>query len=81
MCHQEATVEMTEVFPGYQVEKLSDDPLGYAYQITGPRKTWMLIRNRPNPTMMFVVTDRGAPGKVRGYEWFTDKDGTLRAVR
>ena len=76
--------QLGELFPGYKVEKLDEsaaDNLGWAYKVTGPRSNWKLLRNRPNPQLLFVVGRHGSVGKIRGYEWFTDKDGTLRPVR
>jgi hypothetical protein len=62
------------------VEKL-DEPEGkisFAYKVTGPRREWRLMRNRPNPSMLFVCPEGRRSGKIRGYEWFTDRDGTLK---
>jgi hypothetical protein len=74
-----------ELFPGYVAEQLPETPgkIGFAYKVTGPRGEWMLMRNQPNPTMLFVCPkDFGRRGaKIRGYEWFTDKGGTLRPCR
>jgi hypothetical protein len=74
---------MQEIFPGYTVEKLVETEWPcYAYQITGPRgKTWRLMRNKPNPAMLFPVPENVLKGglAIRGHKWFTDKDGTLKA--
>ena len=71
-----------EVFPGYAVHKLPETPgkIGFAYRITGPKKEWMLLRNVPNPAMLFVCPEGRRPGRIRGHEWFTDKTGELRPV-
>ena len=69
-----------EIFPGYIAERLQETPgkIEFAYKITGPRKTFMLMRNRPNPVMLFVCPEGRKAGKMHGYEWFTDRDGTLK---
>ncbi|HEX5426547.1 MAG TPA: hypothetical protein VFW94_23570 [Candidatus Acidoferrales bacterium] len=74
---------ITEVFPGYRVEKLEEkEEICFAYKIIGPRKTFMLMRNRVNRHALFVVGEGlRSSNKIRGYEWFTDKDGTLRPMR
>lgn len=73
---------LPEVFPGYRVEPLEErEEFSIAYKVTGPRKTFYLMRNRVNPCMLFVCPVGGGGGRIRGYEWFTDKDGTLRPAR
>ncbi len=69
-----------ELFPGYVAEQLPETPgkIEFAYKVTGPRKVFMLMRNRPNPNMLFVCPEGRSTGKIRGYEWFTDRDGTLK---
>ena len=78
---------MAELFPGYTVEKL-DEPeggeLGFSYTVTGPRgKTWKLVRNKPNPSLLFPVPENFMTDsmKIRGYTWFSDKSGELRPLR
>jgi hypothetical protein len=74
--------ELPEIFPGYRVVKLEEnDPICFAYKIIGPRKEFFLMRNKPNPSMLFAVPEGRRSCKVRGYEWFTDKDGQLKPVR
>ncbi len=74
--------ESFELFPGYRAEKLDDATSPrIAYRVIGPRKTFRLMRNQPNPTMLFVLCDDKAglrTTKIRGFAWFTDRDGTLR---
>jgi len=71
-----------ELFTGYTVEALEEDKrkVSAAYKITGPRKVFYLVRNSPNPEMPFVWPEGMKGGKIRGYEWFTDKGGKLRPV-
>lgn len=72
---------------GYTVETHTDgDEFDFIpYTVTGHRGAeWMLIRNRPRPEMLFVSSTRARGrnlGSIRGYTWFTDKDGVLRPVR
>ena len=71
-----------EVFPGYTIEKLEEkEDICFAYCVIGPRKKFWLMRNKPNPSILFVCPEGRNSGKIRGYEWFTDKDGTLKPVR
>lgn len=76
---------LQEIFPGYTVEKLPETPgeIDYAYKITGPKKDWKLMRNRVNPHMLFAIPENilKGTGKIRGYEWFTDRTGELKPVR
>lgn len=55
------------------------------YILTGPRGArYRLMRNVPNPHLLFACNDRPGrfgPCRVRGSEWFSDQDGTLRALR
>lgn len=72
--------------PGYLVSKLEPEPgqeFRAAYKVVGPKKTWFLHRNRPNPQLLFVVPGDGVRGqmKIRGWEWFTDKNGKVEPVR
>lgn len=70
---------------GYRIERM-DEPgiLGYAYRIFGPRGTeFALIRNKVNPHRMFVVNTKtmNPNARIKGYGWWTDKDGELRPLR
>lgn len=70
---------------GYRVEK-SDEPgiLGCAYKVFGPRCTeYGLIRNQVNPQNMFVINLKtvNPNAKLRGYGWWTDKNGDLKPLR
>jgi hypothetical protein len=61
----------------YRLE-YTGEPKG-PYILHGPRATYALIRNGPNPDMLFpVATGNGKLRVPRG--WFTDKGGTLRQV-
>jgi hypothetical protein len=73
-------MQTQEIFPGYVAEKLPETSgnIGFAYKVTGPRKEFMLLRNVPNPTMLFVCTEGAKVGKIRGYSWFCDRDGNLK---
>lgn len=74
---------MPEIFPGYTVEKLEEEPgkLG-AYKITGPKKDWVLVRNQVKPHLLFPVPDNVLTGKseIRGHKWFSDEGGELKAL-
>ena len=62
-----------EVSPGVRIEGyiLSDK--------NGPR--YALWRNKPNPSMLFAVhTRKMGCATIKGYKWFTDKDGELKPV-
>jgi hypothetical protein len=70
---------------GYRIER-TDEPgiLGYAYRIFGPRGTeFALIRNKVNLHRMFVVNTKtmNPNARIKGYGWWTDKDGELRPLR
>lgn len=72
-------------FSGYRIER-TDEPgiLGYAYRIYRPRDTeFALIRNKVNPHQMFVVNTKtmNPNARIKGYGWWTDKDGELRPLR
>lgn len=64
------------LFGDYKVEKITDpNPKVtklYAYLLTGKRASYYLIRNKPNPQMLFPVSTKGfiKNCKVRGYGWF-----------
>lgn len=74
-----ARIEPYELFPGYLVEKLPEsDDICYAYKVTGPRSSYLLMRNTPNPSLLFVVSaGLRKSGNIRGCAWFTDKRGKL----
>ncbi len=79
-------VESYDLFPshpGYKVEKVEEcaDGLGYAYKVTGPRTSWMLMRNKPNPSLLFVAPKLKGTARIRGYERFTDRSGKLEPAR
>jgi hypothetical protein len=51
------------------------------YELKGPRGAhYGLMRNGPNPHLLFAVNMRSF-GCVDRLGWFTDKDGPLRSVR
>jgi hypothetical protein len=58
-------------------------PVPSPYLLHGPRNSYALIRNKVNPEMMFSINHANfmRSGKVAGYTWFTDADGTLRPVK
>jgi hypothetical protein len=70
----------------YVVTKLEEcgDEFKPAYKVVGPKKTWFLYRNKPQPHMLFPIAEisnspRGE--KIAGHTWFYDKEGTLEALR
>ena len=73
--------------PGYTVEKLDEPPsgeIGFSYTITAPNgKTWKLLRNKPNATMLFPMPEDVLKGplSIKGIKWFTDRSGTLEAIK
>ncbi len=80
-----ATEVRKEIFPGYTVEKLPEPAageIGFAYQITGPKTNWKLLRNRVHPHMLFPVPENVLKGSlsIKGHKWFTDKVGELKAL-
>jgi hypothetical protein len=68
----------------YAVEQLPADKLDegrVVYKLTGARGAiYYTIRNRPNPTMMFLMREGTGFGAMKDV-WLTDKDGTLREAR
>ncbi len=70
---------------GYIVEKNTDDTGkggSCGFWLHGPRGArYGLIRNHRNPEMLFAWNDRKfGTVSVKGYGWFTDRDGTLTPV-
>ena len=54
-----------EVFPGYTVEKLEEkEDICFAYCVIGLRKKFWLMRNKPNPSMLFVCPEGRNSGKI-----------------
>lgn len=66
---------MSNPLENNKVEKLDETgDICYAYRITTPKGLeYMLMRNRPNPFMLFVVGPNMAT-KLKGYTWFSDGD-------
>ncbi len=58
----------------YEVYRLpKDDPLCYAYRMVGARGAeYFLLRNKPNPRLLFAVDRRGRVASVFRNEWFYD---------
>lgn len=58
-------------------------PVRSPYILRGPRKSVYLVRNATNPSLLFAVNLESClkPGKVAGFEWFTDEGGVLKPVR
>ena len=58
-------------------------PVRSPYTLHGPRKSYFLVRNDVNPAMLFSVNLASflKSGKVAGFSWFTDGDGTLKPVK
>lgn len=68
----------------YAVEKLTvpDDGVGFAYMLRGPRGSeYALMRNIPNPRMLFAVNARKFTGSTP-FTWVRESaDGlTLKVV-
>lgn len=52
------------------------------YELRGPRGAhYGLMRNVPNPTLLFPINMRAFGVDPARLGWFTDKDGTLRWLR
>ena len=67
---------------GYDLERIDGDdgrPGRPAYLLHGPRGArYALLRSQTNPTMLFAWNDRRfGMVSVKGYQWFTDRDGTI----
>jgi hypothetical protein len=63
----------------YEVVKTDSDQI--PYELHGPKGArYGLMRNVPNPSMLFAVNLRSL-GVVDRLGWFTDKDGELREAR
>jgi hypothetical protein len=75
--------ELFPEFPGYRIEKLPEDPgkISFAYKIIGPKKEFYLLRNQPNPAMLFVCPEGRRTSKIRGYSWFKEVDGKLHPAK
>ncbi len=65
---------------GYEVipyERDTHDPestMVCPYKVRGPRKTWLLVRNVPNPAMLFPVPEDFLKGShlLKGFAWFKE---------
>ena len=90
MIHKEIETEGTKqdyrVLDAYDVYKVEGpEPSGASvrYFLHGPRARYGLIRNRVHPEYLFAINARkgyfGA-ANVRGYDWFTDRDGIVEPV-
>jgi hypothetical protein len=61
-------------------EVITTDDARIPYELHGPRGArYGLMRNVPNPHMLFAVNLRSL-GVVDRLGWFTDKGGELKAV-
>jgi hypothetical protein len=46
----------------------------------GPK--YKLLRNKPRPELLFALHARKfGCAKIKGYTWFTDKDGELKPLK
>jgi hypothetical protein len=66
---------------GYRVEKLDGEHVPYL--LHGPRGArYALLRNVPNPSMLFAVNDRSfvQSSAAERLGWFTDRNGVLEHV-
>jgi hypothetical protein len=78
------TYELFPNHPGYKVEKgVETESICFAYMVRGPKKSWGMMRNEKNPHMLFPVPDNFVTDRaeIRGIEWFTDKNGTLKPAK
>ena len=68
---------MKNPLQGCTVEKLPESPgvICFAYRIISRGKEFMLMRNKVNPYMLFVVGPSMA-SKLKGWSWFCDGDKT-----
>ena len=69
------------VLDRYEVVVTGDEKV--PYELHGPRGArYGLMRNVPQPHMLFAVNLRSfiATSTTERLGWFTDKDGTLRAL-
>lgn len=51
-----------------------------AFLVHGPKAEFTLWRNAKNPHAFFVMNSKHRVGNIRGYEWFTDKNGYLQPM-
>ncbi len=67
---------------GYDVETTGETGSGkIGYYLTGKRgAVYALFRSVNAPASMFVVNSRGNVTALKGYGWFTDRDGELRPL-
>lgn len=69
---------MMGVLDRYTVTETDNEKI--PYELRGARGAhYGLMRNVPNPHMLFAINMRSF-GCVERLGWFTDKDGTLKAV-
>lgn len=56
------------------------EDINFVYELIDPKgRSWKLLRNKPNPAMMFAIPEDFVHGpKILDKRWFTDKnrDGT-----
>ncbi len=75
-------VAPTQEVLGYKVRLTGNNEA--PYELEGPRGgIYTLLRNVPKPYMLFVVgtVHYGLrQPKLKGYTWFTDRDGVLKPV-
>ena len=71
----------------YEVKTLdcNTDNIAWAYEIIDAKgRSWKLLRNKPNPKMLFAVPENFVNGpKILDNRWFTDynKNGTKGELR
>lgn len=71
---------------GYKVEKQEQFDFDYdctpAYLLKGPKgAVYALYRNYERPEILVAMNHRHqCEVQVKGYSWFTDKDGQLRPL-
>lgn len=52
------------------------------YMLKGPRGSlYGLYRNINDPSKLYPITTKGKPTSVKGYSWFTDKNGIIEGLR
>lgn len=73
--------EEAEQVLGFQVRKVNEGLTSYILSKNG-KDRYCLIRNQVNTFMLFpIYAERMGVARVKGYSWFSDKDGQLKPVK
>lgn len=71
---------MKTIFQALTVETTENKLMPYI--LKGPKGAhYGLYRNLKDASLLYAITPKGKPTRIKGFTWFTDKNGIIEGIR